>query len=230
MSRFTSDWLNYEMLPMPGFFFEGEGGGGGSGAGAGSGEGSGGSGSGEGAGEGEGGSGGSGKTYDEATVKALRDENAKARRRLKELEDAQKKADDAKLSETERLKKEADEAKTRADQAEQKSRARVARAEVLTAATEASFHKPSLAFDLIKDKIEYDDDGEPKNVAALIERLATDNPFLIKSEGGGQTTSNTNGASGRGGKWTKESAAKLAETNPLEFFRRQQAGEFKGLL
>lgn len=220
MSRFTSDWLNHSLLTMPGFFFEGD-------------DSPGGDPPPDPPADPAGDPKPEPKTYDEATVKALRDENAKARRRLKELEDAQKKADDAKLSETERLKKEADEAKTRADATEQKARARVAKAEVLTAATRAGAADADVVFALIKDSVEFDDDGEPTNVTALVEKLLTDKPFLKQGDGksgGGQNTSNTNGATGRGGKWTSEAAEKLAETNPKEFNRLFEAGAFKGVL
>jgi hypothetical protein len=56
-----------------------------------------------------------GKMYDEAYVKDLRDEAAQTRIKLKEFEDAKKKADDEAMTEAERLKKERDEAKQEAE-------------------------------------------------------------------------------------------------------------------
>jgi len=160
MHRF-SDW-------MLGCFFAEDEGGGGSGTGGGKGEG------------GQGGQGGVGaedkpKSYDEAYVGGLRRENADHRTKLRETERRLKELEDAKLSDAEKLQKRAEDG----EKTVTTLRTRVARAEVKVAAVDAKIIDPDAAYRLIKDEIEFDAEGEPTNVPALLEQLAKDKPYLV---------------------------------------------------
>jgi hypothetical protein len=116
-------------------------------------------------------------------VEGLRKEAADNRRKAVAAEAKLKEQDDAKLSETERLQKERDEATARAEQTEARARQRVIRSEVRVVASELGFADPSDAHRFLDDDaIELDDDGEPKNVKALLEKLAKDKPYLLKAE------------------------------------------------
>lgn len=119
-------------------------------------------------------------------VEGLRKEAAENRRKAATAEAKLKEQDDAKLSETERLQKERDEARTKAEQIEARARQRVIRSEVRVVASELGFADPSDAHRFLDDDaIELDDDGEPKNVKALLEKLAKDKSYLLKTEGAG---------------------------------------------
>lgn len=183
MRRFNSNWLNHEILMMPGFFFEGEGSGGG------------GAGDGEGGGEGGAGSGDT-KTYDEAYVKQLRGEAAANRKKAAELEAKLKERETADLSELEKAQREAKDATEKLTATETRARARLAKSEVVAAATKLKFHDPAAAYKLISDDVEFDDEGEPKNVAKLIEQLAKDKPWMVDA---GVKTSPANPGGGSGG-------------------------------
>jgi len=115
------------------------------------------------------------KTFDEAYVKSLREENASHRTRATAAEKRLKELEDAKLSDTEKLQKRAEEAEKSVSAA----KTRIARAEVKVAAVDAKIIDPDAAYRLIKDDIEFDADGEPKNVADLLKKLVTDKPYLV---------------------------------------------------
>lgn len=193
------DWWSF-----PGFYCEGDEGGNGGGAGGSDSAGAeGGAGNEGGEGQGQ-----EPKTYDEAYVKQLRAEAAANRKRASEAEARLKSIDDEKLSETERLKKEADEAKSLAQQAQERTRAKLGRAEVLVAASKAKIVDPDAAYKLVRDELEFNDEGEPTNAGALIEKLAKDKPYLVEAAGGGGS-SPANPGGGRGG-----AGAKLDPKNP----------------
>jgi hypothetical protein len=120
------------------------------------------------------------------TIRRLRDEIKDLKPLSKELADAKTKLGEyekAQLTETEKLKKERDEATARATEIEARARQRVIRSEVRVVASELGFADPSDAHRFLDDDaIELDDDGEPKNVKALLEKLAKDKPYLLKAE------------------------------------------------
>lgn len=138
------------------------------------------------------------KQYDEAHVKALRQEAADNRKKLAAAEARLKELDDAKLGETERLKKQADEATAKATAAETRARTSLSKASVLMEAQKANLVDPDLAFTLLKDAVEFDDEGNPTNAAALVAKLAKEKPFLV-STGTGGGSSNANPQAPRGG-------------------------------
>jgi len=119
-------------------------------------------------------------------IRALRKESAAYRKRAEEYENANKseiqKRDDAlKASEQ------------RATAAEQRYRAANARTAVTDAVgTTAS---PRAIYALIRDDLEFDDDGEPVNVTALIAREKKADPSLFRAANG----SGDGGAGGAGG-------------------------------
>lgn len=122
------------------------------------------------------------KVFDEEYVRGLRSEAAANRKKAEALEAKLKERDDADLSETDRLKKAAQEATDKLTATETRARERLAKAEVKTAAVAANIIDPDTAFVLLRDKIEFDDDGEPKDVAKLIEALAKEKPYLVKQD------------------------------------------------
>lgn len=66
---------------------------------------------------------------------------------------------------------------------EARERARILRYEIRDAARDLAFADPDDAYHLIdRDEIEFDDDGEPTNVAALVKALAEKKPHLIRAE------------------------------------------------
>lgn len=159
-----SDWLF-------GCYFNADEGGAGGGSGSGAGDG-GGSGAG---GQGDGSAGDKPKTYDEAYVSGLRRENADHRTKLRDTEKRLKELEDAQLSDAQKLQKRAEDG----EKTVTTLRTRVAKAEVKVAAVGAKIIDPDAAYQLIKDQIEFDADGEPKNVPALLEQLAKDKPYLV---------------------------------------------------
>lgn len=70
---------------------------------------------------------------------------------------------------------------------EARERSRVLRYEIRDAARDLSFADPDDAYHLIdRDAVEYDDDGDPTNVARLVKALAEKKPHLVKAEGDGR--------------------------------------------
>lgn len=125
------------------------------------------------------------------TIQKLRGELKDAKAGSKRADDLQTKLDEyekGQLSEKERLERERDEARTKATDAEAKARQRVIRSEVRVVASDLGFADPSDAHRFLDDDaIELDDDGEPKNVKALLEKLSKDKPYLLKAKDGGTT-------------------------------------------
>lgn len=89
------------------------------------------------------------------------------------------------LLETERREKA--ERDQRIAEMESRERSRILRYEIRDVARDLSFADPDDAVHLIdRDAVEYDDDGEPTNVATLVKALAEKKPHLIKTEGDGR--------------------------------------------
>jgi hypothetical protein len=118
---------------------------------------------------------------------ALEKERTAAREASKALKDAQKRIADFEnkdKSETERLTAERDTLKTQAETALQKLQLANARSAVSEAAVKANAVSPRAVFALIREDLEYDDDGEPTNVAALLKQAQADEPSLFRKSGG----------------------------------------------
>lgn len=103
------------------------------------------------------------------------------RKRMAELEEAQRKAEEAKLSETEKLQKRLSDLQTAQVEKDRKAQERVIRAEVRAQAAGVGI-AAELAGKLIDyAEIEFDDDGEPRNIGALLQQLLKQYPQLAAS-------------------------------------------------
>lgn len=117
-------------------------------------------------------------SLDEA--KKLRSEANSLRRRLKELEDAKKADDDAKLSEQERVAKKATDLEQRLAESDRLLRERTVRYATVASAARLGFADPEDAIRLIDaDAIEFDDAGDARNVGDLLGALAKAKPYLL---------------------------------------------------
>ncbi len=105
--------------------------------------------------------------------KEARDRARKAEQRLAELENAGK-------SELDKLTGERDALRERVQTQQQ----RLGRASVIEAATKANAVVPRAIYGLMRDDIEFDDDGEPTNIDALIAALRQDDASLFKASAG----------------------------------------------
>lgn len=112
------------------------------------------------------------ETQDE--IKRLRRENASYRTKVKSFEEA---------NQTEAEKREAAlaAAEERASTAESRYRKAVGRAAVAEEASKSGAISPKAIHALIQDAIEFDDEGSPTNVAALVEKLRTEEPALFRT-------------------------------------------------
>lgn len=121
-----------------------------------------------------------------ATIKKLRETERLSKTQAKELEDLRtrvKASDDAKLSDQERTAAAATAEKERADKAETALRQERIERHVERAATTRNFHDPDDAYRLIDHAaIEFDADGKPTNVDALLDALVKAKPHLAKAE------------------------------------------------
>lgn len=114
----------------------------------------------------------------QAEIRKLRRENAGYRKRVKDFEDASRTDD-------ERRDAALKDAESRADAAETRLRTANARSAVTDAATKANAISARAVFALIQSEIDYDDDGEPTNVPALIAAAKKDEPGLFRAAAGG---------------------------------------------
>ena len=111
-----------------------------------------------------------------ATLKKLRDEVKAEKAKAKASEAKAKELESANLSEKERAEQKAADATARADEADARARESLLRATVLENATE--FRNPTLALDIVRNKIEFNDEGEPTNVRESLAELLTAEPYM----------------------------------------------------
>lgn len=127
------------------------------------------------------------KTFDEAYVKQLRQEAAGYRKKAAEAEAELEKRKAAELSETDRARKEAADAQAKLQANEAKLKTARVKAAVGILAASLKIVDADAAHRLLDQAaIQFDDDGEPTNVKALLDQLVRDKPYLI--EKGGPTT------------------------------------------
>lgn len=111
-----------------------------------------------------------------------------AKAATKQLEAAQaevKKHADAEKTELERAVSRAEEAEKARLDLETRHRSAVVKHAVSTAARDAGFANPDVAYRMLDlDKIEFDDDGEPQGVDAAVKALATAEPWMIGTKDG----------------------------------------------
>lgn len=118
---------------------------------------------------------------------ALKAERTKAKSADRDLKAMRAELDalkNAGKSEEERRDADLKSAQTRADAAEQRLQTANARVAVTDAATKANAVSVNAVFALVRDQIEYDDDGEPTNVPALIADAKRDEPSLFRKSAG----------------------------------------------
>src|SRR6266571_1676382 len=107
------------------------------------------------------------------------EERDRHRKKLSVYEEAEKKAQEARLSETERLNKQYSDLQTAYADLELRSQKRVISAEVqLQAAALGIVHPEKVARLIDTSELEFEEDGTPKNAKALIEKLLKEMPEL----------------------------------------------------
>lgn len=156
-----------------------------------------------------------GKTFTQAEVSALiRREAAKAAKKAADKARADADAADAKKrGDFERL---ANEAQAKLDAALEANKRFRAEAAVAKEASKAKAESPDLIYRLIRDDLDYDDDGAPTNTAELIAALKKAQPKLF---GGASATSG-----GDGGKKGDAVGANWNDMIRAEIRRRQFGG------
>jgi len=118
----------------------------------------------------------------DAEKAALRKEAAKYRRELRAAEAKLREHEQAKLSETERLQQRVKELEGEVEQARKKAQTAALRSHVSQAAGRLGFQNPTVAYRLLDlDKLEFDDDDEPKNLDALLRELLRSEPYLARA-------------------------------------------------
>jgi hypothetical protein len=125
----------------------------------------------------------------QAEIRKLRKEAATYRKRVDEYENASK-------TELERRDAALKAAEDRASTLETRLRDLSARSAVTDAATKVNAISPRAVYALIKGDLDFDDDGNPTNVDALLKQAQKDEPSLFRAANG----------SGDGGKGTPAGA------------------------
>ena len=118
---------------------------------------------------------------------ALKAERTKAKNADRDLKAIRTELDTIKnagKSEEERRDADLKTAQTRADAAEQRLQTANARVAVTDAATKANATSIKAVFALVRDDLEFDDEGEPTNVAELIATARKDEPTLFRASSG----------------------------------------------
>ncbi len=151
--------------------------------------------------------------FDAEYVKKLRAEAAGYRTRLSELETKVKASEDAKLSETERTAKRLAELEREQATYQRERQERTLKYETMLAANKLGIVDPDAAYRLLDlSQVEFDGDGQPKDVEKHLQRLLKDRPYLAGQ--GGSTSSPTNAARvSTGGTFTKAQIADRAFWN-----------------
>ncbi len=129
----------------------------------------------------------------QAEIRKLRNENAKARKQIEGFESANK-------TELQKREDAVKAAEDRATALETRLRDLSARSAVTDAATKANAISTRAVYALIRSDLEFDDDGQPTNVDALLKAAQKDEPSLFKqangrgdgSAGGENKTTNIN--------------------------------------
>lgn len=122
-----------------------------------------------------------------ATIRKLRETEKATKEQLKELDTLRAKvkaAEDAQLSDQEKLTRERDEATKRAEAAAAELKSERTRSAIERAAAKVGFVDPEDAFLRVGSQVEFDDDGKPTNVEALVTQLAKDKPYLVGASNG----------------------------------------------
>lgn len=117
--------------------------------------------------------------FDAEYVKKLRAEAAEYRRRLRELEQVVKQHEESKLSETERLQKRLAELEREQAAWQRERQERTLKYETMLAASRLGIVDPEAAYRLLDlAKLEFDEDGNPRNLDKALQELLKAKPYL----------------------------------------------------
>lgn len=115
----------------------------------------------------------------EHSYKNADEERTRHRKKLSAYEDAEKKAQEAQLSEVERVNKQNSELQHKLETTERVMRERIIRYEVEAQAHKLGIIDPEAAAKLLDwSEIQLNDDGIPSNAANLLEKLIKHKPYL----------------------------------------------------
>lgn len=123
-------------------------------------------------------------------ARKLRREAANLRKRLQAYEEAEKQAQEAKLSEIEKLQKQHADMQARHETQSRAAQERIIRYEIKLAAHSAHVIDPDAVVKLLDwSELEFDDDGLPTNVDKLVARLLESKPYLVGNSQNSQAAS-----------------------------------------
>lgn len=111
----------------------------------------------------------------ERALKNATEERDRHRKRLSTYEEAERKAQEAALSEVEKANKRATDAEAKIQQYQKQ----LVNAQVKLAAQAMSIIDPDIAALAVNDKLEYGDDGLPTNVDQALKDLIKNKPYLV---------------------------------------------------
>jgi len=136
------------------------------------------------------------ETFDAEYVRKLRAEAADYRKRLRDLEGRVKTEEETRMPEQERLQKKTKELEQQVTQYQQSLRERTLRYEVMLAASKLGIVDPDAAFRLLDTaSLEFDDNGQPKDVERALKALLSNKPYLAAGAGHASATNPAGGTS-----------------------------------
>ncbi len=117
--------------------------------------------------------------FDAEYVRQLRREAADYRKRLRELEQTVKQHEEAKLSESERLQKRLAELERQQATYQRERQERTLKYETMLVASRLGIVDPEAAYKLLDTaRIEFDEDGTPRNIEAALKELVKAKAYL----------------------------------------------------
>ena len=121
---------------------------------------------------------------DPGKIREIQRENQALRKRLAEIDEAARQAELAKLGETEKAKAEAAKHQQSLLELQQKHQALLVRSAIRDSAIAEKFRHPEDAYLHIMNsgELEFDEDGNPKNVDALVKKLANARADLLDTQ------------------------------------------------
>lgn len=121
--------------------------------------------------------------FDAEYVRRLRAEAAEYRKRMRELEQKVQEHETAKLSETEKLQKRLAELEREQANYQRERQERTLKYETMLQASRLGIVDPEAAYRLLDlTKIEFDEDGTPKNVEQALKELLKAKPYLVAQQ------------------------------------------------
>lgn len=176
------------------------------------------------------------KTFTQAELNQILTDRLKRERekhadydQLKAAADKLKQIEESQLSEQDKLKKQLDELKTRAERAEQVARVKAMEVAATAAAARLGFYDPGIVIRLIDSGlVEFDDHGDPKNVAELVKALADEHKYLIKQAGQGLEPFNPAGGGGPLRETDQQRRQRLQSGGGTSFFDERNATQHGG--